>query len=204
MSVPLGIESVGNDSARNLITGLVSATDRHYQDIRKTRRTTESSSNPDICGILRSEMMTSGIVLLSYKRASKPSCAVLTSYPAALSSIARLSRTLCSSSTTRICAFDVLLMSPASGRSKTPNGFAGNAPSFKNSRLYNIEHLEARRDWRPCEGLFRGRWCPKSQWAGVKRLRTMPARHLTDQPQLGGCCTLAEHRRNSYPVRGTS
>jgi len=40
----------------------------------KRRRITERNSNPDICGIFRSETMSSGTLVFSCKRASKPSC----------------------------------------------------------------------------------------------------------------------------------
>src|ERR1051326_1734947 len=48
------------------------------------RRKTESNSNPDICGMLRSLMTRSAPLLLSCRSASNPFFAVLTSYPRAV------------------------------------------------------------------------------------------------------------------------
>jgi hypothetical protein len=65
------------------------------------RRTTDSSSKPDISGMLRSDRITSGICCFSCNRASKPSVAVETSYPAASSTVENVKRTVTSSSTIR-------------------------------------------------------------------------------------------------------
>src|SRR5438045_6863542 len=74
----------------------------------KRRRITERNSNPDICGMFRSETMSSGILVFSCKRASKPSSAVETSYPLFVSNRATVVRILGSSSTTRMRCFELL------------------------------------------------------------------------------------------------
>src|SRR5947209_18822039 len=66
------------------------------------RRTTESSSKPDICGIFRSEINTEGRDLFNCNRASNPCTAILTLYPEAFSNITIVLRTAVSSSTTKI------------------------------------------------------------------------------------------------------
>src|SRR5689334_7378595 len=68
----------------------------------KRRRITERNSNPDICGIFRSETISSGTLVFSCKRASKPSSAVATSYPSTDSVVATIVRILGSSSTMSI------------------------------------------------------------------------------------------------------
>src|SRR5438270_1314262 len=68
----------------------------------KRRRRTERNSNPDICGMFRSEMISAGTWLFICNRASKPFSAQEISYPLPASSIATVERILRSSSTIRI------------------------------------------------------------------------------------------------------
>src|SRR5947207_3401732 len=70
------------------------------------RRTTDRSSKPDIRGMFRSEMMTSGIERLRCKRASKPSSAVATVYPTSVINSLSAARRPGSSSTIRILYFE--------------------------------------------------------------------------------------------------
>jgi hypothetical protein len=74
---------------------------------KKRRRTTDRNSNPDILGMFRSEMITSGRNCLSFRRASNPSFAVATSYPSRCSNCPNTSRMHSSSSTTRMRNFRV-------------------------------------------------------------------------------------------------
>jgi hypothetical protein len=101
MVTSLGVEGVRNDATGNLVTRFVGATDAITTISGKRRRTTDRNSNPDICGMLRSEMITSEARVPSCRRASNPCSAVRTTYPADLSSIEVLSRILASSSTIR-------------------------------------------------------------------------------------------------------
>jgi hypothetical protein len=69
------------------------------------RRTTESSSKPDIPGIFRSERIMSGISFLMASNAEKPFGATRTAYPRAVNMIDRFPQIDASSSTTRRLAF---------------------------------------------------------------------------------------------------
>src|SRR5579864_1602447 len=88
----------------------------------KRRRTTDKSSNPDILGMLRSDTMTSGSSCFSFNRASNPSSAVATSYPSTARIIAKLLRTLGSSSTTNILCLQAGITPP--GEMAIETGFA--------------------------------------------------------------------------------
>src|SRR5947209_937168 len=68
----------------------------------KRRRSTERNSNPDMFGMFRSDVIRSGVMPRNCKRASNPSVATLTVYPAVMNNIERLSRMIGSSSTTRM------------------------------------------------------------------------------------------------------
>src|SRR6185437_486211 len=90
------------------------------------RRTTDRNSKPDICGMFRSETMTSGTDRFICNRASKPLLAVATSYPADVSSKPIVFRTLSSSSTSRICYLEqlgmALLLRPLAELTDEPRG----------------------------------------------------------------------------------
>src|ERR1039458_1877718 len=72
--------------------------------------------------MLRSVMIRSGTVLYNCDTALTPFSAMATSYPADISNIPRIFRTLGSSSTTRICGFEPFGMVPPDGdiERKTP------------------------------------------------------------------------------------
>src|SRR5579862_2396794 len=103
------------------------------------RRTTERNSNPDICGIFKSEMITAGSALRSCKSASKPCTALLTLYPADCSNMTILLRTALSSSTTKISYLAALnmdcLLSQPEGETDSPDSRHHQEEQFPYSRL---------------------------------------------------------------------
>ena len=67
MKLPLGVESVGDDSAGNAIAKLISTAYRDHRNVRKAATHDREELESRHCGMLRSEMMMSGASLLAVK-----------------------------------------------------------------------------------------------------------------------------------------